>query len=800
VSSINIPKSVKIRKELVNKLLQVNILTGEVDKGKIDFCVKLIKEYNYPSDQIDADVPLKSVLLKKVILIPILVYRDGARKEPVIAMVSSNETSNGSYLNKLFDESGIQFFVLQEDMSVFAVGKYNQPPKKIKDIPYWTTNNPTNKVPKNRVLLPFKDEHELRSVVFKCHTIIYENMGHDPSVSFDELIKLLFLKMYDERANTPYYEFAVYVGESPQKTAPRIRKLFRRTMEDPQCKGIFGSEHNHSSSVGLGLSDFVIFQVLQELQLYSFKATSEILEGYDLKGRVYEQMLGRTFRGGLGQYFTPRTMVKFMIELLDSDIDDKILDPACGTGGFLIMSIFHIRDNLIQKGVSEEEIEKILSDFASKSVYGIDINPRTVRAAKINLIMHGETHKNIINSNGLLADTLLPTRADELRLGTFTKIFSNPPFAGYEKDKKILSKFDLGLNKKGEPKSITKEVLFIEKIVKWLKEGGQAGLVLPLGIFTNPSLRRVREYLYRNTKILAIIGLPDYAFTHTGTSVKGALLFFEKAKKIPGDYPIFMAVAENIGYDSTGREVSYNDLDDIIHAYRERRKQFYLNFSELKDRIDPEYYRPEYNDMIRRIGKLTFDKVPLSSLLSFSYERVNPENFPDKMFKYIETGSVDLEEGKIIEVLEFLGKDAPSRARQIGSVGDFLIPTAKESIVGVAILPEELDGIVVSTRFMVAKPKVDPHFLYYLMRTKEVLSLLRRESTGEIVPGICERSLDNVMVPLPPQEIIEITASFVKRQMCRLEELKNEITELKKSMATLEGVKGAMNKHASVKK
>jgi len=207
---------------------------------------------------------------------------------------------------------------------------------KTKPFPVWVTDKPLpQKVPKTETLRPFKDEEELRQVISFCHDLILEKLGHDPAKAFDEMTKLLFLKVYDEREVPNYYEFVVLANEIPHDVADRTRALFDKAISPSKYQDDFWSQFNTVPvPVTLELDDFPIFNIVQMLQGYSLVNTTENVQGADIKGTVYEQMVGRTFRGELGQFFTPRDLVDFIVEVIRPNRESKVLDPACGSGGF----------------------------------------------------------------------------------------------------------------------------------------------------------------------------------------------------------------------------------------------------------------------------------------------------------------------------------------------------------------------------------------------------------------------------------------------------------------------------------
>ena len=776
-----IPKGIDLKPETINRILQEE--KTEARRFLFAFLMKLLKEYNYREEQIALDVFFND---KKIDMV---IYRDSKHKEPFICFTLSTALNDGT-LKKAEEAARLvesEYFALGDTKILRFYRVQRTGIVEVCDIPYFVRNSPvSSRIPKSKILPPFRDEYSLRRIIFKCHTIIYENLGHDPSKAFDEFIKTIFLKFYDEQSDSDeYYSFMIHEGERPEDVKKRLKVLLEDAKRNPMFFKVF-----NSNSVEIEINDFALYEIILELQGFSFLETMKTIDGVDIIGRIYEQIVGRTFRGGLGQYYTPRTITEFMVDFLDAGISEKVLDPACGTGGFLTMCVNRVLTKAKSKTneSSPSDLLKIMRNYIDSKLYGIDIFDRTCRVARMNMLFHGGRNPKIFNMNGLLTEECASEESKDLfKRNSFQKIFSNPPFAGIVKDPEILSKFELG-KRNDKPSSVSPEVLFIEKIVELLDYGGQAGLVLPLGIFNNPSLKFVREFLFKNVKILGVIGLPDFAFTHTGTSVKGALLFIEKVKTPVKDYDVFMAIADNVGYDATGRPNELNDFPKLLQAYRKLEPGYFINFLEIKDRIDANYYLPYNRLMERKVDNAQYLKYPVYDVISISNERVNPRKDPNREFLYIETGSVNLKEGKIVEIKRFLGRKAPSRAKYIGRAGDILIPTARESLVGALLLTRMYDGIIVSNRFIVCKPKenlVRSEYLYYLLKNKLVLGLLRRECVGEIVPSISESSLKNIRIPVPPLDVQDEIIKKIREKKTREKEIRKELLDLRKHVSDL---------------
>lgn len=656
----------------------------------------------------------------------------------------------------------------------------------IGNIPTWVGKKPvTEKLKKTEILPPFRDTQELRKVVNTCHDSIYRE-GHDPAYAFDELTKLLFLKLYDERETPNYYEFIALADEEQKDTVERIQKLFKKATNDSRYRDVFLTRYNKVTEINLDLMPPTIYTIVQQLQGYSLVNTTENIYGADIKGTVYETIVGKTFRGELGQYFTPRELVEFMVNLIDPDKTDKLLDPACGSGGFLIMCIKHVKDRIKKENpnLSNTEINSQIKTFAEHNIYGLDINPRMTRVAKMNMIMHGDGHSGIFNLNGLMIEENLPRRVEEeITDESLDIIFSNPPFAGLENNPEILKNFYLGKNKKGKSHAITPEALFCEKIIRLLKYGGRAALVLPAGCFNNSSLQPLRDYIREHTKIIALIGLPHTAFQVSGANNEGNLLFLERVKEVPKDYKIFIDWVGDVGFDATGKKIGENNLPEVLSRWHSQKSENMIRFSQMEERIDPWYYHPNYIELEKKLKTSKFPLKPLSELIKPSKNYVDKKNNVEDMVTYIETNDVDLMNGIIYPNTQVPKNKLPNRAKYILKENDILIPNARDCVRGIALALKEHEGYIVTNRFFVVRNNeecVVLKYLYYLLKQPEVHYLIKRQATGEINPSVPFEKLSKVLVPVPQTK--EEQNKIVKQ----LEENEKKIKEMLEQIENIE--------------
>ena len=444
--------------------------------------------------------------------------------------------------------------------------------------------------------LPAIPREELRAAIRKCHQSLWEGGRRSPIAAFGEFCKLIFVKHRDEkdtsRQDGEPYTFQRKSGETAEDLAYRIRKLYAHEQElEPE---VFTDQIN--------VEPPILAQVVEHLEGISLDRTE-----LDTKGVAFEEFMGGFFKGDFGQYFTPRELIGFAVEVLNPGRKQLVLDPACGSGGFLLYALDHVRRDAgrrFPKHLTDARQSRdhwtYWHDFAEKNLFGVEINEELARVAKMNMIIHDDGHTNIVghdaldfferpkDSEGKPKGENRPYLYDcnkSLRAGRFDLILTNPPFGSVvkrtEKGQGYLEQFDLrnyigkgvigadpvesvkGEGKRGakvakDRASIKTEILFLERVHSFLKPGtGRSAIVLPDGILTNSSLQGVRDWLLANFQVLAVVSLPQFAFAHYDAGVKASLVFLRRlndGEKVPDDAPIFMALAENIGYDAAGRK------------------------------------------------------------------------------------------------------------------------------------------------------------------------------------------------------------------------------------------------------
>jgi len=435
----------------------------------------------------------------------------------------------------------------------------------------------------------------------RCHNYIAGNQGLQKPQAFWELLKLIFCKIHDERQNDEVEFFAAanerHGVNGPLKVQKRIEALFSQVKDD--YPSIF------KTSESIELKPVVLAYLVTQLQMYSL-LESDI----DVKGRAYEEIVGSNLRGDRGEFFTPRNICRMAVAMLDPGEKLLILDPACGTGGFLITAMNHVIEKIRSAEMAKwgnkiERAEKAAKDrikkYAEESIVGMDFNPELVKASKMNMVMNNDGAGSLFQANSLEAPA---TWDPELRktdlMGNVDILFTNPPFGSKipVTDTAILEKYDLGHSWSYDKstdrwrmtntvqKSQPPEILFIERCVKFLKPGtGRVAIVLPDGILGSPGLGYVREWILQNTRILASIDLHADTF-QPFVSIQTSLLVLQRktdelisaedaAGKIK-DYSVFMAVGNHVGHDKRGTVNYVRDRkgNEIVEEIEEQIKEW----------------------------------------------------------------------------------------------------------------------------------------------------------------------------------------------------------------------------------
>jgi type I restriction enzyme M protein len=400
-----------------------------------------------------------------------------------------------------------------------------------------------------------------------------------------QLINVIFCKIYDEKYTRPddITSFRAGIDEKPEDVKTRILGIFdlvKKKYQDVM-----------DSSDKIMLDAKSLSYVVGELQLFSLTDAER-----DAVGDAFEVFIDHALKGGQGQFFTPRNVVKMTIDMLDPTTEDLIIDPACGSGGFIIECLRHLWSKVEEEGEKykwpDNEIEIEKQKVAIDKIRGIDKDYFLGKVCKAYMAILGDGRGGVFCENSLDVPSNWSTKTREkIQLGTFSMVVTNPPFGKKinVEGEKLLSQYDIGYKWKKNKKEGTWEkgklkdkeapqYLFIERCIHLLKEGGKMGIVLPDGIFGNDQLGYIRNIISDNCQIVAVVDVPKETFM-PHTSTKTSILFVKKlAKKAETDYPVFMAVAEKCGHDRRGNVLEEEDLSGIGPIFRNWLKENNVTF------------------------------------------------------------------------------------------------------------------------------------------------------------------------------------------------------------------------------
>jgi len=417
---------------------------------------------------------------------------------------------------------------------------------------------------------------KFQQLIAKCGRILRNNDKLSPESIFDAFAGILFTKIQNEKEN----------GQNATPTPDRFK-------HEPGTAGV---------------KRVSIERILDELDKFNISGSTG-----DLIGLAFEELLGTTFRGKLGQFLTPRPIVDFMVRVLDPGENELVCDPCCGTGGFLVEAFRYVK-------------EKTGPDSPARNLFGVDANPRMARTAKMNMIAHGDGrdgcagvyhHDGLLNVGGVFGNR-------------FDVILTNPPFGARVDRKMTVTGHDLPVEKKeierlvheygGEyrdalerlKKHVGKplrnlydlgktfgqtEVLFLERCLRLLKPGGRMGIVLPEGVLNSDRMQKVRDYAEGRAKLLLVVSLPRDVFCSSGTAAKTSIVFLKKFTE-----------AESRHYGELVRTVTSeldkkeNEFDDEIRQEIKKRFNYKILIADVQKAGINRTGGPDENQLPRIAG------------------------------------------------------------------------------------------------------------------------------------------------------------------------------------------------------
>jgi type I restriction enzyme M protein len=641
----------------------------------------------------------------------------------------------------------------------------------------------------------------------EIHDFIYANDGLSPQQTLEEFVKILFIKIFDENKNLKQFSVSsnewndIKSGKNVSSFSERITALFDKTQKEYQ--DIFDTDDR------IKLSQNALSFTVNKLQGISLLGSSQ-----DAKGLAFQKFLSHHEKDSRGQFFTPEPVIEFCVRMMQPKPDDTILDPACGSGGFLMSAIKYLQAN--HQNLNTAKI-------VSQNIFGLDINRSIARIAKMKLLLEANGKTNIFCTNSL-------EDLDSIKLlleqkNGFDLILTNPPFGAKITLSSILSKFDLGYKWTSHENVFFKtrtvyanqnaEILFIERCLQLLKEGGRMAIVLPNGNFENPSLDYLRYYIKQKAKVIAIVNLPQETFIPYGTGVKTSLLFLEKdSKNEEKQYSIFFGRVTKLGYqgnkngtplyqkdkygqtikDKSGQPIIDENFTTIIEDFKlfqegkkiENENSFSIQFNELNGRFDFDFYSPENRKLFSNLNNTK--AVRLGDICEIVKVKSRKLKEPNLSVEYVELSDINTHSYEIINSTTYLVHELPSRASYEIQQGDIITAVAGNSVGtrkhATALVTEDFAGSICTNGFRVLRNfKIDNYYLLYYLKSEMFLKQMFMYRTGAAIPSVSDIDLANIVIYLPEEKMIAEISDKMKKAFDLRQESKQQIESINLELA-----------------
>jgi type I restriction enzyme M protein len=682
-----------------------------------------------------------------------------------------------------------------------------------------------------------------------CHQFIYRKDNLSQAAAFSEFVKIVFLKLLSDRdihrdhpelagqasasvpADTVRFSVRWIEEREDGHPSPLDALRFQALLKDLETEIHAGTRKRvFEADEHIDLTPETIKGVVRRLEhidLFGIDA--------DLNGRLFETFLNTTMRGkDLGQYFTPRSVVKLGVKLaqlkVDPDKPDTVIDACCGTGGFLIDVLADMSRTIdANASLSEQERSKLKRRVATDCLVGIDVarDPPLARIARMNMYLHGDGGSSIYQADAL--DKQLresPNAKPELRREIkelrerlehkqFKVALTNPPFAKeYERqeprEREILASYDLAFTadggaRKAKPR-LRSSVMFLERYHNLLESGGRLVTVVDDSILGSDSYAATRDFIRERFLIRAVVSLAGDAFQRSNARVKTSLIVLEKRESAAEEQPpAFMYYTTAVGVDDSqrqralpvdrvNRELAAAEIDRVAAMYEAFRrgepkaKRWTVPPERLQGRIDVKSCLPKPARMVSTWRKGGAEVVRLTDLVDVVLPGGAGEDLADDPDLIITAESDEL-----VTHLRVRYDGFPEAGEEIVACSSkyaYLYRVHEHDIVishinaihgAICVVPPELDGLVVTTEYSVcrAKPGKDPRIVWLLLRSGQVRSDLLLLSTGIGRSRVKWDAASAVQMPLPPKPL----AGKVKRSLTRAEALEREAKQLRERAA-----------------
>ena len=651
------------------------------------------------------------------------------------------------------------------------------------------------------VVLKKVSKEKAQKLFLSCHNYIWNTEKRSPQSAFTEFVKLVFLKLWNDRILHEKYE----TDRGGDLHVPVAANTFSVRWIESREEEIPNPVNDvHFTNLLEGIQDDIdrnnkkrIFDVADKIKLKpsTIKGVVKKLEGFDLlgidedlNGRLFETFLSATMRGeALGQYFTPRSIVLLATKLAHlkatEKTRDKILDASCGTGGFLIEA-FTIMRNAIRenKSYSEEQKNELISRVSNECLYGVDAaaDPNLARIARINMYLHGDGGSHIYFADGLQKNIQIDKTDDRELQGeikdmkenmlpnSFDAVLTNPPFSTWyemtnEAQANVLKEYKLAeIEGTKKYRRLRGSAMFIERYEGLLKPGGKLISVVDETVLASSDYEYVRDFVREHFIIRAVISLHGDAFQMAKSRVKTSIIFLEKKKNPDEEQPsAFMYSSIRCGVDDLpittnpekiveARELADKEIDEILQQferYENGQEDFWLVPPErLVGRLDVKYCIPLQGRMIRKWKRQGFEVKQLGDVCEPREEELLPREYPGQEFRILTItydGRCKTEELR-------LGKNINYKKMKVVREGDLVFSEYNTFNGAIGYITKELDGALASGSYTVVRceSESDALYLWSILRTTEIRADFLTSAVGMGRQTVKWDNIKEVHVPL----------------------------------------------------
>ncbi|MFH1258465.1 MAG: N-6 DNA methylase [Elusimicrobiota bacterium] len=790
---------------------EVKATPEEVEAVQI-FAKQLVEDYNYPKEHIQTrpqfKVKVRPSDTKKEYPVDIAVFLSDKKQENEVYIIveckkkdrKDGKTQLQDYLR--FSKSSLGVWFNGEER--LFLRKFEKAGRiefeEIPNIPQYRQR--VEDIGKFRKK-DLKPTHNLKAIFKSIRNHLAANTvgATRDEVLAQQLINLIFCKLYDEKYTAPddIVRFRAGVDEAPKEIETRVIDLFEEVRVN--LPEVIGEEDR----INLDINSIVY--VIGELQNYSLTNSER-----DVVADAFETFIGKALKGGQGQFFTPRNVVKMMVDILQPMESDKIIDPACGSGGFLIDALKYVWDKADVKyrklGWKEKDLGKKKMEIATNNFRGIDKDYFLSKVAKayMNLIGDGTTgifcEDSLEDPKSWKSETQL-----KIQLGTFDVLLTNPPFGskikveGEEKLKQYNFgykwKYDVKINKWTKTNSLKEQeepqVLFIERCLELLKDGGRMAMVLPSGILGNEQQEYLRQNILDKGNLFVIVELPFETFSPNVT-INTSVLFIQKGKSKKQN--LFISINEYCGHDKKGRPIDKDDIPNVARLYNNNKSNesnFFIKTSFLESSFIAKRYLRKYINNLDKIEKSKHPVVEFGNIINSVHNGANIEDSSIYVEKkqgipYILVKSIT-KEGINFENLKHIKKSLETNKDVIkNTVDENTIVMTRAGNAGIAAnIPPDLVGGIASGFLINIKIKkdIDPYYLVSFLNSEFGQMQLERISSGSILQSIRSSDLKKIKIILPPKEIQKVIGEKLKEAVYAAASARAKIEEANKDISNL---------------